>query len=129
METNTRIIKNISNDIIVDPRSINISMAIGDSATQKEIDLPRGKCFRVAAFFTGNDPVEPVNISVKDTGGILIVRPTHYKDWKPGNAGYFESMKAVNFNDRNPVIHVNSSIPLTTKLDVQILFVVDVNDK
>ena len=130
MLSKTRIIKSQKpKRVIVDQRTVNLSMAINDTATQKQIELPRGNCIRVAAFITGNDPVEPVNIAIKDTAGSDVVSASHYKDWQKGNAGYFESMKAVNFKNSTVNVHITSNVALTNKLEIQLLFIVDVNDQ
>ena len=102
-------------------RTVNLSIATGNSSTQQRIILPAGKCIRTKLLITGAEPTEGVNVSIKDGSGSEIIPPSHFKDWISGNGEYFASMKHVNFQNSDVVVHVNSDVPLSANFKAQVL--------
>ena len=110
----------------IDQRTAELSIASGNLSTQKDLQLPTGRTVRVKLMVTGADPAQGVNIAIKDHAGSDIIPLSHFKDWTGGNGEYFASMKHVNFDERNIVIHASSNTALAADFNAQLLVFTEV---
>lgn len=110
----------------VDSKTLDISIPNGGTNADKDIDIPRGKVVRVAAYISGAEPDKPVNIAIKTQQGTTLVPPTHYKDFIPGKGEHMASRKPVNIEEKNLTVYVSSKTALTADFDVQLVFTLEV---
>lgn len=106
----------------VDWKTLNISLAIGETIATGEVPLEKGERI-VAAVETGTDPGQIINLGLYEQNN-EVSAPMALPFWKRSNAGqYLDGFKPIGFKGGTTVeARVTTKTAVAEAVDIQIVF-------
>jgi len=106
----------------VDWKTLNISMAAGETIATGEVPLEKGERI-VVAIETGSEPGQVINLGLYEQNN-EVSAPMALGFWKRSNAGqYLDGFKPIGFRGGTTVeARLTTKNPVAAALDVQIAF-------
>lgn len=100
----------------------NLTIATGHTETQTTLLLKRGQCLTVA-LYEENNPSSNVNVKLSNIQGEELHPSVTYKNYKPTNGNYNESMKSFIVHGGQEIdITATSKTALTSNFSFQMIF-------
>ena len=103
-------------------KTLRVKFPAGESFTEKEISLEKGKRI-VAAAITDKAPAQLINLGLYENGS-EVSAPMNLEFWKRSNSGrYLDGFKPLGYTGGATVsARLSSTAPLVAGLEVEIVF-------